>query len=310
MVTFLIIIICLMVLVLLAVFICGWQLCDVLLHPKVRVEPELTETEIKNKRFTQEFIDSLDIEKVQIKSDYGYMLHGRVCNTKVSALEENSKRVAVLCHGYTSGKMTMLGYGKILMDLGFTVVVYDHRNHGENDKCFTTMGYYEKYDLKTVIDWCFERFGSDIRVVTMGESMGAATVLNHLAIDDRPACTIADCGYSDLYELCCYITGHVYHLPAKIVIPVAMKLLKLRAGFDAKDVRPQDGSDKSDVPILFIHGDKDDFVPTYMSKKMYKERKGPKELYLCEGASHAVSHPTDPLRYSTVVENFIKKYYS
>ena len=281
-----------------------------ILHPNVHTTESMLKEAYEYGRFTPEFIDSLNKEPVVIKSEYGYDMHGYILNNDISLKPENASKVAVLCHGYTSGKLVMSGYAAILMDLGFTCIVYDHRNHGDNTHdVVTTMGYYEREDLKTVLDYAYERFGSDIRILTYGESMGSAIVLSNLEIDDRPVLTIADCGYSDLTDLFRYLLKGVYHMPIWPILPIAGVILKIWGHFDMKDVSPRKGVIKTKVPILFCHGDSDSFIPKEMSVEMSKLGDGVRQLYLCKGADHAQSFSLEPEEYRKVVTEFINKYY-
>ena len=307
-----VLLILLAVIVLLAVliFFVSFRFSQMVIRPKTHTYESMMKEAYEFGRFTPEFIDNLDREAVIIRSGYGYDLHGFILENEISRLPENRNKVAVLCHGYTVGKLIMSQYAAILMDLGFTCIVYDHRNHGDNDKSVnTTMGLLEREDLKTVIDWAIDRFGSSIRIITYGESMGSATVLSHLEIDDRPVLTIADCGYSSLRDLSEYLLKESYHLPVWPILPLARLILKITGPFDIRDVCPEKGVIATDKPILFIHGTKDTFVPTRMSVEMSKLGNGPRELYLCEGAVHAQSAVIDPVRYRETVSNFINKYY-
>lgn len=297
------------VVILIALFIATWILTNVILKPKTWTTKDTYKDEVALGRLDEEFFQNVQKEEFIIKSRYGYDLSGMILSNEETNRPENHIRVAVLCHGYTRCKYGAVVYAQMLMEQGFTTVIYDHRNHGESAKEFTTMGYYEKFDLKTIIDYCYEKFGPDIRIVTHGESMGAATVLNHLAIDDRIACCIADCGYSDLKELQKFQLKTYYNLPSFPFISLANLVLKIRAGFWIKEVSPKDGAIHSKTPILFIHGEEDDFVPTVMSKKMYQAREGIKELYLCPGAKHAESCVVDPENYRKVITKFLDKYY-
>ena len=186
-------------------------------------------------------------------------------------------------------------------------MIYDHRNHGLSGRAYTSMGYYEKYDLKKIIDWCCDTYGPDCIMVTHGESMGAATVLLHLGIDDRVVCAIADCAYSDLKELLKHQIKYYYHLP-QVLIPLESLITYLRAGFWYGEVSPIQVVSRTDTPILFIHGKKDKYVPTRMSKEMYKSKRKSKALYLVAGAGHASSYETNRNGYKKAVENFLKKY--
>lgn len=265
-----------------------------------------------NGRFTKEYINSLQLERFEVESRYGYTLHGIIQENEVSALPMNRKKIAVLCHGYTSGKITMSGYARHMMDLGFTCVMYDHRNHGENvrsSKTYTSMGMFEKYDLQSVLDFCYKRFGNDINILTYGESMGSATVLSLFEIDDRPAMTIADCGYSNLKELFSYMLGARFRIPVFPILPIAGLIIRIFGHYDINDIVPERGVEKTEKPIFFIHGDADSFIPCSMSEHMSKLGTGPRELYLCPGAEHALSEVTCPDEYYKKVGDFVSEYF-
>ncbi|MBP5330273.1 MAG: alpha/beta hydrolase [Lachnospiraceae bacterium] len=304
------IIIGIVLLVIVAVLLISYKFANMVLRPNTHDTEFLLNEAYDFNRFTPEFIESLNKEEMIIPSKYGYDLHGLILRNDITELEENRNKVAILVHGYTSGKLVMSGYASILMELGFTCVMYDQRNHGDNTKNVrTTMGYYEREDLVTVLDWTYERFGPEIRIITYGESMGSATVLAHLEIDERPVMTIADCGYSDLTGLFRFLLKDVYHMPVWPILPIAGIMLKLGGHFDMKDVSPRRGVIKAKTPILFCHGDKDTFVPTFMSVEMSKLGDGVRELYLCPGAEHAQSYSLDHQKYKNVVQDFVKKYY-
>ena len=156
------------------------------------------------------FYINIKKEEFILTSRYGYKLSGMILSNDETKKTENSGKVAVLCHGYTYGKFGSICYAKILMELGFTCVIYDHRNHGESDKVYTSMGYYEKYDLQTVIDFCYEHFDEDIKIITHGESMGASTVLNHMEIDHRVTCVIADCAAISIKGVLSFTGGYIF----------------------------------------------------------------------------------------------------
>ena len=172
-----------------------WKLSNRILKPTSLSTKEVYEKEVLKGRLDENFFEKVKKEEFMVTSRFGYKLTGLILSNDFTKQPENSEKVAVLCHGYTYGKYGAICYASILMEQGFTCVIYDHRNHGESDKVYTTMGYYEKFDLMTVVDFCYEHFSADIKIITHGESMGAATVLSHMEIDERVTCVIADCPF-------------------------------------------------------------------------------------------------------------------
>lgn len=294
-----------------ATLIISFKCASMVLYPNTHDYEAQIKESVGLKRFTREYIDSIPKENFEVQSEYGYLLHGIIESSPESELPANRTKVAVLCHGYTSGKITMSGYARRLLKLGFTCVMYDHRNHGDNDKSVTTtMGYYEKYDLKTIIDYCYKRFGNDIRILTYGESMGAATVLSLYEIDSRPVLTVADCGYSDLKNLFRIILRDSFHIPPIFpILKIADIFLRHKGHFTMEQVSPRRGVANTQSPILFCHGGADGFIPCAMSEEMSGIGPGVRELYICEGADHAVSEVTKPDEYTSVVTSFIERYY-
>lgn len=287
------------------IVISGFVVSQLILYPRVRNEEAVYRREIETKRFPEEFYSGLDKEEVWIQSDYGYSLSCTILDNEITRSAEHKHKIAIFCHGYKCSKTASIVYAKILMELGYTALIYDHRNHGSSGKKFTSMGFYEKHDLKKIVDWCYKHYGKKIQVVTHGESMGSATVLSHLTIDQRVTAVIADCGYSDLIDLLKHQLKTYCHLPSQPFLFLSILFIKLRGGFYAKEVSPQLGAYHSKTPILFIHGDSDNYVPTWMTVKMYEKRSGPKQLFLSRGAKHALSCVADYEKYCQVIREFI-----
>lgn len=285
-----------------------WLLSNKVIHPVVKNYEETYCRSVNSKSINEDLYNSWKKTDFYIQSDYGY-------NISCELLEDNHYeklgdriKIMILVHGVTWSKYGSIKYADMFIKKGFKVLIYDHRNHGLSGKAPTTMGYYEKYDLKGVIDWCYKTFGQDIQVATHGESMGAATVISHLEIDERPKVVIADCGYSDLYELLEYQLNKQYKLPGFPFMLAAAILVKIRARFPIEGVSPIRVVANSNKPILFIHGEEDDYVPTYMVRELFKAKKDKKELYIAPNAKHAEALVKNKRDYEKVVNNFIDKY--
>ena len=289
-------------------WILGWLWClsDLILKPRKLSYEKQFKAEADKGRFDQYSYQKADKIHFKIKSDFGYFLSCELLRPKKELLTKMSGTgVVILCHGFGCAKCICIKYAEIYLKLGYKVLLYDQRNHGLSGKAYTSMGYYERYDLKKIIDWCYEHFGENCKIITHGESMGAATVLMHLGIDNRVTCVVADCAYSDLIQLLKHQIKQFYHLPS-FLIPVESFITYLRAGFWYRDISPLEIVRKTDIPILFIHGKIDNFVPTKMAKELYQAKRKNKAIYLVAGARHAESICKNRKGYEQVLKDFLE----
>ena len=313
-----------------------WCLCDLLLKPRKLSYQKGYQKEADCGKLDTKAYESWTKRRFTLPSDFGYRISCELIEPKGEEegdsadtiepkweeednpagatepkgrekLEDNSKKIAILCHGLGCAKYHSIKYVELFLKLGFTVLIYDHRNHGRSGRALTSMGFYEKFDLRSVLDWCCDHYGDQCRFVTHGESMGAATVLLHLGIDHRVSCAIADCSYADLKQLLKHQLKEFYHLPS-FLIPVESLLTYLRAGFWYREVSPISVVAMTDTPILFIHGKIDIMVPASMSKKMYAVKRQDKALYLVAGAKHAQSYCKNKEGYQSTIRKFLSRY--
>ena len=241
--------------------------------------------------------DPLDKTDYQVTRYDGYVL-----NVEMIRNPEASDKLILLSHGYTDNRFGSLKYTKMYLDLGFNVVVYDLRGHGENEPTFCTYSARERKDLAALIRDCIERYQPKVFGIH-GESLGAATSI--ACLEDKPQIdfVIADCGFSNISDV---LKGGVrsMHLPGALV-PFASKCAGIRYGYSYEMMRPIDSLADNEVPILFIHGAEDSFILPEHSEKMQKETKGYSELHLIPGAAHAESVLTAPEEYREIVEAFL-----
>jgi fermentation-respiration switch protein FrsA (DUF1100 family) len=288
-----------------------WCLSNMILHPKKLSCHKIYKIEAKRGSFDEGMYKRTRKKRFMLLSEYGYLISCELLEPEEASRSRYHIRqktpIAILCHGFSQGKYRSLIYAEIFLKLGFKVLIYDHRNHGLSGRAHTSMGHYEKYDLKKLVDWCYDNYGPDCRVVTHGVSMGAATALLHLGIDKRVVCTIADCAYSDLKELLAHQIRSYYHMPT-LLVPLESLITFLRAGFWYGQVSPISVVERVDTPILFIHGKRDRYVPTEMSRNMYKTKKNHKAIYLVAGATHAQSCVVNKKGYENIIKAFIDKY--
>jgi len=289
----------LILVIVLVIFVTAFYFSRVVIYPITR-EPQYTlSMEIKEGRIIREKFDEYTKEEVYIKSPYGYYLYGLYFPM------EGSNKAVIICHGITWSLFGAVKYVDIFLKRGFNVLVYDHRNHGRSGGKFTTYGLREKYDLKACTDWMFQRCGDNLIVGTMGESMGAATVLQNAAIDDRISFCISDSAYSDLRKLFKHILKMNFHLPIFPLFYVTSFITGIWTGMFFRTVSPIKDIEKINIPVFFIHGNEDRLIPKEMSIEMYNAKKGLKKLYIAPGAGHIDSYCRNMEEYDRLVGEFL-----
>ncbi len=280
----------------------GFLFSNLANKPKVRDFEYTINFSIEEGDYTREYVENLKYEEIYIKSKFGYSLYGNFFPGT------NPNKAVVLVHGYTWTHAGTLKYLDIFRKKGYNVLLFDNRYHGFSGGDFTSFGFFEKYDLKTCVDLMFKKLGNDIKIGVMGESLGGGTVIQYSSIDDRISFVIADCPYSDLKKQLGYRLKKDYKLPFFLVIPISSLISRLRFKFFFGEVSPIKDIRNNDVPLLLIHGEADDYVPTFMSKELYEAKNmGKKELFLVPYAKHAESYLLNRKEYEDVVYNFLNK---
>ena len=195
-------------------------------------------------------------------------------------------------------------------DLGFNVFIVDHQAHGDSEGKYIGFGSHESRDGMQWLRFINDTFGSDIQIILHGVSMGCATVTLMSGNPDLPKnvkFTVADCGYTSPWAEFDYQLKNA-HVPSSPLLDGANFFNKRIAKYDFKKVDSVESVKHAQVPMLFIHGTKDDFVPTYMVNELYDACSSDKDILLVEGAGHAESYPTDSAAYEAKVRSFIDKY--
>jgi uncharacterized protein len=280
----------------------GYYLTRVAIYPKVFSPDVVYQGEIEKGRLQENAFQRWSKMDVRIQSPDGYELSAQYFPI------EGSQKTVILSHGITMCGYQMLFYLPIFRDLHFNVLVYDLRNHGKSGGKNTTFGFYEKHDLKAVVDWAFDQLQPGGKVGTMGLSLGAGTSLQHAAIDTRLAFIIADCPYSNLYELFRFRLKEDYHLPAFPVLTIGQMFFWLATGARYQDISPSDIAARIEAPLLLIHGENDTYVPPEMGIEIYEQKTtGYRKMWLAPGSEHAVSLDDHPQEYRQVIQDFLKE---
>lgn len=226
----------------------------------------------------------------------------------VPADKETDKTVIVV-HGFVSSKEDMKPYAWLFHDLGYNVLMPDNMAHGDSQGRIIGYGWNDRLNLVKWAELLVDKNPSS-QITLFGLSMGAATVMMASGEKELPKQVvniIEDCGYNSVWEELKYQAKDMYDLPAFPILYEVSALSKIRAGFSYGQASSVEQLKKNNLPVLFIHGDADKFVPTDMVYDNYKATQGYKELYIVKGAKHAKSFETDPETYRETISNFLKK---
>jgi fermentation-respiration switch protein FrsA (DUF1100 family) len=248
------------------------------------------------------WLEGMPYINVYIKSFDGLRLYGAL-------LENYSDKIVICVHGFTgSGKKDFASLAQAYYKNGYNVLLVDNRAHGQSEGKYVGFGVLDRFDLRNWVKYVINRFGSNVQVFLHGISMGAATVLMASSIMPKNVRgIIADCGFTSVYEIFEYVLKRDYHLPKFPIIYLTNIMSKIRAGYGYKDVNTTAEIARSDIPILFIHGENDEFVPLWMTMKNYSHCKAYKELFIVRESEHAESHYIDKKGYERRILTFIGK---
>lgn len=272
-----------------------------LIYPKIHNHQTVLDYAISNNHIEENLLDNYQVENIDISSPFGYSLKGQI------VVNENKDKFILLCHGITSNYDGMKKYMEIFLDRGYSILLYDHRNHGYSPKSFTSFGYYEKWDAKACIDLIVDKYKPGI-IGVLGESMGAAIAMQLATIDNRLDFCIEDCGFSDAYQLFKLRSSTDNHKVVGILTKPTSYYMKVIYKWSFKDVSVIHTLNQAKCPIMFIHGSEDTYVPFQMVYDLYNSYQGPKKLLTVEGAVHANSVVHKRSLYTSSVNEFLDLY--
>lgn len=290
------------IIVVIALFFVAKMFAGKLIFPNIKSYEECISLTEKNNEVMVNQVDKLNHKDIKLPMSRGYNIIGKLF------IQDNAKGVVILSHGITWNMIGSYKYVTLFYNRGYNVFIYDHRNHGKSGGSNTSFGYYEKLDLQEIITYLTNKFGSDFIIGLHGESMGAATVIQIAGIERRIDFVIADCPFSELKTLLLYRMKKDYGYSFPFIFPLVNLYLRVLYGWSIEKSSPIYYAKKIEVPTLYIHGEKDFYVPTNMSRELFEVTRGEKELYISTGAAHAKSYMKNEKEYKEVVNRFLTKY--
>lgn len=254
----------------------------------------------------EEELKKLPYEPVSLISMDGKKLKGRFYPG-----QEGVQDVFLAVHGCRNhGTREYSFLSSYYRKAGLPFLLIDLRACGDSEGDYMTYGWKESEDLLLWISWLIGKCGESCRIFLHGISMGAGTVLmtGDKELPEQVAGVVADCGYTSACDEFAYQMKKCFHMPVAAPILFLTNLIsKEKAGFDIRKAAPIEAVKTCKVPHLFIHGDKDDYVPYYMMDQLYEACNARKWKVTVPGAVHARSYYVNPELYEESLEKFRKE---
>lgn len=241
----------------------------------------------------------LPCEKVSITSFDGLTLTGKFYEYAPGAPME------LMFHGYRGNAERDLSGGvQRCFKLGRSALLVDQRCSGDSQGNVITFGIREHRDCLAWLDFAAKRF-PDRKIILTGISMGATTVM---MVADKPLPEnvmgiLADCGFTSAKDILQEVMGQM-GLPAKLCYPFVKLGAKLFGHIDIEEHSALESVKHATVPVIFFHGESDDFVPCRMSRENFDACTSRKMLVTIPGAGHGLSYPVDPQGYLQALRDF------
>ena len=216
--------------------------------------------------------------------------------------------IEILLHGYRgSAKRDLNGGLARCFSLGRSALLVDHRASGESEGKVITFGINESRDVRAWIDLLIEKYGKDRKIIVTGVSMGAATAMIVAGSENLPKNVVgalADCGYTSAKAIIGKVMREDMHLPPAVFYPFVKLGARIFGHFDIDEFSPVEAMKNAKVPVFFIHGDEDGFVPFSMSEENYEACTARKVLVTIKGAGHGLCYPVDVEGYEKALKEF------
>ena len=225
---------------------------------------------------------------------------------------EDPKRIILAAHGWRASWSRDFGYSyPFIKSEGCSVLYIEQRAQGNSEGDYMGFGLTERFDILDWLSWIRERCGTELPVYLAGISMGATTVLMASGLELPPEVKgiIADCGFTSPAEIWKHVAKKNMHLPFLMTDLYSRILCMQKLGVASDSYSTVDAlRTNTTVPVLFIHGQEDSFVPVDMTKQNYEACAAEKEIMIVPGAIHGMSYYVDKERYEEKEREFFRKH--
>lgn len=236
---------------------------------------------------------------------------GRQLHAMFASAAKPTDKTAVIVHGYTDNAIRMLMIGYLYNnDLNYNILLPDLQDNGLSEGPAIQMGWKDRLDVLNWMNIANDIFGKRTQMVVHGISMGAATTMMVSGEAQQPfvKCFVEDCGYTSVWDEFSFQLKDMFGLPEFPLMYTTSWLCNAKYGWNFQEASSLEQVKECSLPMFFIHGDADTYVPTRMVYPLYEAKSEPKELWIVPGATHAMSYKDYPQEYTERVKKFVGKY--
>jgi fermentation-respiration switch protein FrsA (DUF1100 family) len=256
------------------------------------------------------WVDTIPHEEAAVTSRDGLALRGWFLPAKGGSVKGVT---IIMAHGYSGHPRQISRITQVLYEhSGYNILLPCARGCGCSQGQYVGFGWLDRLDYPLWIDWVKERTAQagPVSIILYGISMGGSTVLMTAGegLSPEVEAVISDCGYTSVYDELKHQLKMVYHIQYEGLLKLVGGIAKKKAGYSFEEASALEQVKKIRVPVLFIHGDADTFVPSWMGRALYEACTAPKEFYSAPGAGHGEACGNDPREYWRQINQFLRKY--
>ena len=220
---------------------------------------------------------------------------------------ENAKRILVAMHGWRSSWLSDFSIiSEFWHKNGCSILFAEQRGQGKSNGDYISFGLVERYDCEKWVKWVNENISNVTPIYLCGLSMGASTVLmaSALSLPENVCGVIADCGFTSPHAIGKHVTENNLHFYYGPISKAVDDIFKNKIQLQTSNYSTVDAMKENKLPVLFIHGTDDKFVPVEMTYENYIACTAPKRLLVVPGAGHGKSYLVEKELYQKTVLEF------
>ena len=248
---------------------------------------------------------------IYIREDYtvlskrGYLMECSFFRADITKRIPYIRPVVIYLHGNSSSRIEGTKMALFLLNKGIDLFVFDFPGCGKSEGEYISLGYYEKEDVSSIVDFV-EKFPGVGKIGIWGRSMGAATALMYSYQDIRIKAQCIDSPFANFKDLAIKLCKQHIYIPEFVINTILYflkKTIRKKNDLEIENLKPIEFSKLSKTPAFFIHAMKDDLIPYEQTIKIYEEYSGIKSINITEGDHNT---PRQKQLINKIITFFIK----